>query len=399
MGGAEKRTLVLAERLARKYKVTLIVDGSHSISDLVTFFGVDLTGVELLPLHLPIQSRLRRLTSPHSGALVGTRRIHALLLDLRLALERTNFQQIHALGFDLLVNNNGFSTLPCPAPHGIYMCMFPHELKGELRPDENRSFLRKLYVNIGNRVVGMSPATLDSYDVITANSQFTSEWIRRLWRHDSSVVYSACEDMGPAVAKRRMIMHVGRFVEEWRNDYKHQRTLLEAFRRCPRLIQGGWELHFAGSLLSDRDGTGTIARLEREAAGLPVMIHRNASFELLRDLYRQSSIYWHATGYGSSPELHPGKQEHFGITTVEAMSAGAVPVVINSGGQRETVQHGVNGFLWNSLEELQDYTSRLADDPALLKQFSNRAVASSKQFSRAAFADRIENLVDSILNT
>ena len=158
---------------------------------------------------------------------MGTRRIHALLLDLRLALERTYFQQIHALGFDLLINNNGFSTLPCPAPHGIYMCMFPHELKGELSP-RNRSLLRKLYVNMGNRVVaGMSPATLDSYDVITANSQFTSEWIRRLW-HDSSVVYSACEDMGPAAAKRRMIMHVGRFVEEWRNDYKHQRTLLKS---------------------------------------------------------------------------------------------------------------------------------------------------------------------------
>jgi glycosyltransferase involved in cell wall biosynthesis len=81
------------------------------------------------------------------------------------------------------------------------------------------------------------------------------------------------------------------------------------------------------------------------------------------------------------------------------MSAGAVPVVIDSGGQRETVQHGVNGFLWNSLEQLQDYTCRLADDPALLKQFSDQAVASSKQFSRAAFADRMENLVDSLLNT
>ena len=29
VGGAEKRTLVLAERLARKYEVTLSVDGSH----------------------------------------------------------------------------------------------------------------------------------------------------------------------------------------------------------------------------------------------------------------------------------------------------------------------------------------------------------------------------------
>ncbi|MGD0580403.1 MAG: glycosyltransferase family 4 protein [Bryobacteraceae bacterium] len=389
----------MAQRLARRYKVSLIVDGSPRIADLMDFFGVNLAGVDLTSLHLPIQSRLRRLASSQRGALLRRAHVDMFLLDLRIALERTYFRQIHSLGFDLIVNNNGFSTMPCPAPHGIYMCMFPHELKGELRPDENRSFLRELYVNVGNRVVGMSHATLNSYDVITANSQFTSEWIRRLWRRDSTVVYSACEDMGPAAAKSRMILHVGRFVAEWRNDYKHQRTLLEAFRRCGRLIQDGWELHFAGSMLSDRDGTAATARLEREVAGLPVVIHRNASFESLRDLYRRSSIYWHATGYGSSPELHPGKQEHFGITTVEAMSAGVVPVVINSGGQRETVQHGVNGFLWNSLEELQDYTCRLAEDPALLKRLSDRAIASSSQFSRTAFADRMESLVDSLLNT
>ena len=54
--------------------------------------------------------------------------------------------------------------------------------------------------------------------------------------------------------------------------------------------------------------------------------------------------------------------EHFGITTVEAMAAGCVPVVINKAGQREIVEDGVSGFLWNTWGELKDRTQLLAED-------------------------------------
>jgi len=79
------------------------------------------------------------------------------------------------------------------------------------------------------------------------------------------------------------------------------------------------------------------------------------------------------------------------------MSAGAVPVALNSGGPRETVQHAVSGFLWNNLAELQQYTALLAADPALLQRLSGRAVASSVRFQRAAFEERIEALAESLL--
>jgi len=36
--------------------------------------------------------------------------------------------------------------------------------------------------------------------------------------------------------------------------------------------------------------------------------------------------------------------EHFGITTVEAMAAGCVPLVYDSGGQAEIVSSGYNGY-------------------------------------------------------
>jgi glycosyltransferase involved in cell wall biosynthesis len=38
------------------------------------------------------------------------------------------------------------------------------------------------------------------------------------------------------------------------------------------------------------------------------------------------------------------------------MAAGCVPVVVNKGGQPEIVEHGKNGFVWNTLDELKAYS-------------------------------------------
>ena len=63
---------------------------------------------------------------------------------------------------------------------------------------------------------------------------------------------------------------------------------------------------------------------------------------------RAASIYWHATGFGTSEQMQPSKQEHFGMSIVEAMSAGAVPIAFDAGGPRETVDPGANGYLWSA---------------------------------------------------
>lgn len=58
-------------------------------------------------------------------------------------------------------------------------------------------------------------------------------------------------------------------------------------------------------------------------------------------LYGEASIFWHACGLG---EKDPHLVEHFGMTTVEAMQNYCVPIVIDGGGQKEIVEHGVSGF-------------------------------------------------------
>jgi glycosyltransferase involved in cell wall biosynthesis len=397
-GGAEKASTVMAEELGRLHDVTLIVGENCDRRALETYFGVDLSNVRILQLNLPVQNRLRRLVRTERIPFAKSARADLFLRDLRRVLEPLYYSQIKRLDLDFFINDNGYSILPCPARRGIYMCMFPHEMRGGLRLDRTRGLFYRMYAVIGNRVVGMTRPALDSYDMVVAYSCFIAEWVRTIWRVDARVVYPPCESMGPPAAKEKIILHVGRFVGEGRNDNKHQHTLLKAFERSSELRAGGWQLHFAGSVLADANTKRTVERLVRAARGYAVTFWFNADFETLRSLYRRASIYWHATGYGFSPEEHPGKQEHFGITTAEAMSAGAVPVVINSGGQRETVTQGVTGFLWNNLDEMTSYTERLAADEALRIELGRNAVAGSARFSRAAFAESMEQLADELLS-
>jgi glycosyltransferase involved in cell wall biosynthesis len=197
-----------------------------------------------------------------------------------------------------------------------------------------------------------------------------------------------------------MILHVGRFVAnvgERERHHKGQRLLLETFKRMDGLHRRGWELHFAGSVGADGESAEFAASLARSAAGLPVTFHFDAALDELRELYRRAAVYWHATGFGLAAEEHPAGHEHFGITTVEAMSAGAVPVVHNSGGQREVVTHGVDGFCWADAEELVSLTKALADDAGLRERLSRQAVISSRKFGGASFAAGVDRLVARLL--
>ena len=85
------------------------------------------------------------------------------------------------------------------------------------------------------------------------------------------------------------------------------------------------------------------------------------------------------------------------MTTIEAMSAGAMPVVINSGGQREIVSHGVNGLLWNDLQALAEHTRLLTADARLRQRLGARASASTAKFNRAAFNSKMDQVLEQLL--
>ena len=130
--------------------------------------------------------------------------------------------------------------------------------------------------------------------------------------------------------------------------------------------------------------------LKKLSQGYPIFIYPNIAYKELVKLYGKSSIYWHAAGF---EETDPTKMEHFGISTVEAMAAGCVAVVVNKGGQTEIVENGVSGFLWNTLDELLEYTLSTIRDRGLMDKMMKESQKRSNLFSKRIFTQQIEEIV------
>ena len=88
--------------------------------------------------------------------------------------------------------------------------------------------------------------------------------------------------------------------------------------------------------------------------GLPVRILPNASRETLTQAYYNSCIYIHASGLGQDPLSNPQNFEHFGITPLEAMVHGVIPIVYEIGGPADLIEHLGIGKSFSSVEHLAD---------------------------------------------
>jgi glycosyltransferase involved in cell wall biosynthesis len=233
---------------------------------------------------------------------------------------------------------------------------------------------------------------LESYQDIVSISEFTREWVARRWGRESHVIYPPVDAPISGERKDPIILSVGRFYDRRFGHSKKQLELVRAFRRVVDRGLRGWELHLVGGW--QQHHAGYLARVRAEAKGLPVHFHIDAPREELRQLYGRASIYWHATGLNESERRRPERFEHFGISTVEAMGAGAVPIVFGYGGQAEIVQDDVNGYLFRSLDELVTRTWLVAEDSQLRLRLAKAATQRAAEFSTERFTGRVRTLVE-----
>lgn len=190
--------------------------------------------------------------------------------------------------------------------------------------------------------------------------------------------------------KENIILTVGRFFSHLHN--KKQGVLLEQFKKHHKQYFLNWKLIIAGGL-TDKGGEGIVKKLSKVSKGFPIQIVVNPSFTRLVELYKRAKIYWHATGFGEDLAQFPEKAEHFGITTLEAMAAGNVPIVFNGGGQRDIVSDGKNGFLWEKQEELIEKTRELIDNDVLCLKIARQATKRAADFSLKHFYEKLETLI------
>ena len=229
---------------------------------------------------------------------------------------------------------------------------------------------------------------LASYDAILANSEYTRGFIEDWWKRKADVLYPpiATPKLHPQPQRERLLLSVGRFFAPGLGHSKRQLEMVQWFgemHRAGRLP--GWRFAVVGGC--EPFQRPYLAQLEQAARGLPVDIYPNAPRAQVEKLLSSASIFWAATGYGASDD-QPWTAEHFGMTTVEAMAGGCVPIVIDKAGQREIITSGVDGYRWSTPQELKSQTERVAGDEELRSRLSAAAILRSTSFSDEAFAGR-----------
>jgi len=381
LGGTELTVAVLADALRHRYQVEIINHApSLTLDRLADFSQLNLEGVHL------------RNMFPSSQSHISSQKFWNRYRLARLS------QASLSSPYDIFVNFAHGLPPFCHAKKGVLAVNFPFFSPSHV---ERRSWSQLSEGSVLRRHLQRTyykwewKMRLSSYHVTLANSKFTQLWTRRRWGIECQLVYPPVDTSSLPSNKKDLIISVGRFSTRWHR--KKQEEIVDAFRHLEVRLPT-WEylsVGALGDLKADRDFFEVVQKL---AAGSRVRLASNLRSVELKKAYEQAKIFWHATGYGEDDQTHPERAEHFGMVTVEAMAAGCVPVVINKGGQPEIVEHGVNGFLWNTLAELREYTLVLANDEKLLARMSEAARCRANHFSRKNFVDQFLALIETLVS-
>lgn len=267
---------------------------------------------------------------------------------------------------DLVLSTQDAAYVPAVKIPTVQYCYFP-EWFVHLESNPSSLFWRLYY----------TPGTLfyrsrvDRIDLMLSTSNFTKGFVKRKWRRDSTTLYPPCPvDLyrGLKGTKENLVITIGRVVPE-----KRMNLFLEIARKLPKV-----NFAIIGSVAPERE-----SYLQQLKDGAP----SNVSFVMsplrkTKDLLAKAKIY-----------VHCALNEHFGISIVEAMAAGCVPVVHNSGGAREIVTNNV-GYKWDTVDEASRQILNLTRDDSLTRELSDAATARSEQFRPEIFESRMRKILD-----
>ncbi len=360
-GGGQRYAAKMAEMLQDRYDITYICNNEVSLDKYREWFDIDLSRCKLKIIKIPFYEAT-----------------NSTYIDEGLALgeDYNPFDIIgkESIHYDVFINANMLSKVKPQSKYSIFFCHFPNR-------DIERFF------------------SVDKYDCIVTNSDYGTFWLEQKWGLKATCKLYPPVDMfgikGTSSSKEKIILSVARFEL---GGSKKQIEMAKAFSdlcKTDPVIASNWKLILAGGSLPYNPYLEKVREMVDSASGCNIELSPNLTHDELKSLYGKASIFWHACGLG---EIDPHLIEHFGMTTVEAMQNYCVPIVIDGGGQKEIVVHGVCGYRFKTLKDLELYTMKVIKDDLLRTDLSKKAYEQSCHFTPQIFKDRIMRLFTGIEN-
>lgn len=360
-GGGQKYIAKIAEILQDRYDITFITNKDIKLDKYREWFGIDLSRCRLKIIKLPFYEKW-------GGYFIDE--------DAAIYSRGNPFDSIskESANYDVFINANMLSKVKPMAEKSVFICHFPDT-------DRQRFF------------------AVDLYDYIVTNSDYGTFWLKKKWGLDTTLRLYPPVDMYPnndeEVKKEKIIISVARFED---SGSKKQMEMVRAFRDMCKIfptVKKEWKLILAGGT---HQGNNPYFNKIKEDIGTKdtnIELVRDLEYAELRKLYRRASIFWHACGLDAK---EPHLVEHFGMTTVEAMQNYCVPIVIDGGGQKEIVEHGISGFRFKNIMELKEYTLKIIEDGPLREEISISAYNRSHCFTLKIFEKNIIRFIMNVEN-
>ena len=139
-----------------------------------------------------------------------------------------------------------------------------------------------------------------------------------------------------------------------------------------KLSDMNWQFNICGSEFADASYARKIRKRAQNLERMKKIFFRGrVTNECLSEFMAASDML-----------LAPSDFEGFGITYLEAMRAGVIPVASTEGGTREIIKNGVNGFLIssNNGQELEELLKMILNNSEIIKKMRPELKKSSDSF-------------------
>ncbi|MBI4448084.1 glycosyltransferase family 4 protein [Candidatus Woesearchaeota archaeon] len=287
--------------------------------------------------------------------------------------------------YDVFINADAQELVKPRAKHNIMYCHF-FEPKWYRQQKGFFDFVQLVGVYLIKTVF---KNYANEYDVY-CNSNYTKHWLKTLWGVEAKKVIYPPIDIPTKVNyenKKNIILSVGRLTRDKNYEFN-----IECFKKIYDSGIKDYQLIICGL----KDDESYYNELKKQISGYPIKLMTNLTNKELNKVYAESKLFLHSKGLEINEEKYPGLLEHFGMSTAEAMSYGCIPIVVNKGGQKEIVEEGKNGFLFNNEEEAVKKLAQIITNKKIQKKLALNAREKAKNFSLQNMQKEFDNIIKNL---
>jgi glycosyltransferase involved in cell wall biosynthesis len=356
-GGGQKFNCKIIDYLSKKYDVDILTLFPINLREIEKTYNVDFSKVNKLRFLFK-----KRKLNPSFLHLISFKKVSKISKD-----------------YDFFFNAEAHETIKSRARYNLMYCHF-FEQKC-YRPSKNfTDFFKLVFVYIFKSMLKNYAKKYNIY----CNSNYTKHWLRKKWKVDAKVIYPPIDiPKKKIIKKENIILSIGRLTPD-----KNYEFVIYCFKKLYETNK-----NYRCIICGIKYGEAYYQKLLRISKNYPIRIITSVSDKELNELYDKSKIFIQAKGLNINEKKYPALVEHFGMSAAEAMAHGCIPILLNKGGYKETIEQGKSGFLFNSEKEAVEKLKILTNNEKIRKKMSRNAAQRAKKFS----LERMQKEIDAAI--